>query len=123
MTNKESATSFLKMAGGGNVRAAYEKFVAPDFIHHNQHFKGDRQSLLLAMEEASRTHPNKAIDVKYIYQDGDVVITHSLVTRQDPEAPGIAVMHIFRFKNDRIVELWDLGQEIAKNSPNKNGPF
>jgi len=123
MTNKKSAVAFLKMAGGGNASAAYEKFVAPDFIHHNQYFKGDRQSLLLAMEEASKTHPNKSIDVKFVYQDGDVVITHSLVTRQDPRTKAIAVVHIFRFKDDLIVELWDLGQEIAKDSPNENGPF
>ena len=123
MTNKESATSFLKMAGSGNVRAAYDKFVAPDFIHHNQYFKGDRQSLLLAMEEASKTHPNKAIDIKHTYQYEDIVITHSLVMRQDPQAARIAVVHIFKFSNGRIVELWDLGQEIAKDSPNENGPF
>ena len=123
MTNKESATSFLQMAGSGNVRAAYDKFVAPDFIHHNQYFKGDRQSLLLAMEEASKTHPNKDIDIKHIYQDGNIVITHSLVTRQDPQALPIAVVHIFKFRDGRIVELWDLGQEIARDSPNENGPF
>ena len=123
MANKDSATSFLKMAGSGNVRAAYEKFVAPDFIHHNQYFKGDRHSLMAAMEEASKTHPNKAIEVKHVYEDGDVVITHSLVTRQDPKAPGIAVVHIFRFRDGRILELWDVGQEIAKDSPNENGPF
>ena len=123
MTNKESATSFLKMAGSGNVRAAYDEFVAPDFIHHNQYFKGDRQSLLLAMEEASKTHPNKDIDIKHIYQDGNIVITHSLVMRQDPQASRIAVVHIFKFRDGRIVELWDLGQEIAKDSPNENGLF
>src|SRR4051812_47191714 len=92
MTNKESATSFLQMAGSGNVRAAYDKFVAPNFIHHNQYFKGDRQSLLVAMEEASKTHANNAIDVKHTYQDGNIVITHSLVTRQDPQASRIAVV-------------------------------
>ena len=123
MTHKESATLFLQMAGSGNARAAYDKFVAPDFIHHNQYFKGDRQSLLAAMEEASKSHPNKAIDIKHIYQDGDIVIAHSLVTRQDPQASLIAVVHIFKFKDGRIVELWDLGQEIAKDSPNENGPF
>ena len=123
MTNKISATSFLEMAGSGNVRAAYEKFVAPDFIHHNQYFKGDRQSLMLAMEEAAKSHPNKAIDIKHIYEDGNVVITHSLVTRQDPDAPGIAVVHIFRFRDGRIAELWDVGQEISKDSPNERGPF
>ena len=123
MTNNQSATAFLKMAESGDVRAAYDKFVAANFIHHNQYFKGDRQSLMIAMEEASRTSPNKSVDIRHTYEDGDTVITHSLVTRQDPAAPGIAVVHIFRFENGRIVELWDLGQEIAKNSPNEHGLF
>jgi predicted SnoaL-like aldol condensation-catalyzing enzyme len=51
------------------------------------------------------------------------VITHSLVTRQDAGAPAIAVVHIFRFEQGRIAELWDLGQPISKDSPNKNGMF
>jgi len=32
------AASFLKLAGGGDVKAAYEKFIAADFIHHNRCF-------------------------------------------------------------------------------------
>ena len=91
MTSQEAAIAFLKMAGSGSVRVAYDKFVATNFIHHNQCFKGDRQSLMIAMEEASKTHPNKSIDIKHIYQDADTVVTHSLVTRQDPQAESIAV--------------------------------
>lgn len=120
---KKAAESFLKMAGMGNVHEAYQQHVAASFIHHNQYFKGDRQSLLTAMQEASRTHPNKSIEIKRIYEDGDTVITHSLVTRQDPQALDIAVVHIFRFEHDRIVELWDVGQPISKESPNENGIF
>jgi predicted SnoaL-like aldol condensation-catalyzing enzyme len=33
------------------------------------------------------------------------------------------VIHIFRFEEDRIVELWDVGQEIPEDSPNDNGMF
>lgn len=121
--HKEAATSFLKMAGSGEVQEAYDRYVAPSFIHHNQYFKGDRQSLLAAMQEASKTTPNKSIEVKHVYEDGDTVITHSLVTRQDPKAPPIAVVHIFRFDQDRVAELWDLGQPIAPDSPNVNGAF
>jgi len=123
MTHKEIASSFLKMAGMGQVQAAYDQFVAPAFIHHNQYCKGDRQSLLNAMQDAATTSPNKSIEIKHVCEDGNTVITHSLVTRQDAEAPAIAVVHIFRFENDRIVELWDLGQPIAKDSPNENGLF
>lgn len=120
---KEAATTFLKMVSSGQVQEAYDRFVAPSFIHHNQYFAGDRQSLLAAMDEASKTTPNRSIDIRHIYEDGNTVITHSCVTRQDPAAPEIAVVHIFRFEGDLVVELWDLGQFIEKSSPNRNGLF
>jgi predicted SnoaL-like aldol condensation-catalyzing enzyme len=122
MTKKELAISFLKMVANRDIRRAYELYIAPEFIHHNQFFKGDRQSLLLAMEEAARVNPHKVLTVKQAFEDGATVITHSHV-KQNPEDTGAAVVHIFRFKNDRVVELWDLGQPLMKDSPNENGMF
>lgn len=124
MSHKEAAKDFLKMILEEQYRPAYDRYIAPAFIHHNQYFKGDRESLLLAMEEAGKKSPNKSIEVKHIYEDGETVITHSLVTRKDPEQPSIAVVHIFRFnKEGKVAELWDLGQPIMKDSPNENGLF
>jgi predicted SnoaL-like aldol condensation-catalyzing enzyme len=123
MTQQEVAQAFLQRAGKGNVAEAFAQFVAPGFIHHNQYFKGDAASLAAAMEQSSRESPNAAIEVKQIYEDGATVITHSRVTRADPAAPAIAVVHIFRFKDDKIVELWDIGQPILPDSPNENGLF
>ncbi|PJZ58427.1 nuclear transport factor 2 family protein [Leptospira barantonii] len=123
MTNKKKATSFLEMAGSGNVQAAYDQFIANNFIHHNQYFKGDRNSLLTAMEEAHKASPNKRIEIKQCFEEGDTVITHSLVVRQNSEEPNIAVVHIFRFEGDKVAELWDLGQLLTKDSPNENGAF
>ncbi len=40
MSKKEMAVAFLKMAGSGDVRSAYEKFIATNFIHHNQNENG-----------------------------------------------------------------------------------
>ena len=123
MNRKESAVSFLKMASSGEVEIAYKRFIAPDFIHHNQYFRGDRESLKSAMAEAHATSPNKLIDVKRVFEDGDFVITHSLVVRGNPVDPDVAVAHIFRFAGDKVVELWDLGQPLSKDSPNENGAF
>lgn len=123
MNQKEMAKSFLSLAGIGQVQVAYDKFVAPNFIHHNQYFKGDRQSLLTAMEEAHKISSNKSIEVKKIYEDGDTVITHSLVIRNENTKLPIVVVHIFRFENNQIVELWDLGHEVVLDSPNENGVF
>lgn len=122
MTRKESAVSFLTMVANRHVREAYDKFISPTFIHHNPYFQGDRQSLLTAMEEAGNRNPNKQIEIKQAVEEGDTVVTFSHV-RQNPGDSGVAVVHIFRFDGDQVVELWDLGQPLAKDAPNENGPF
>jgi predicted SnoaL-like aldol condensation-catalyzing enzyme len=123
MSRRESAVSFLKLASAGDVEDAYARFIAPEFVHHNQYFKGDRASLKSAMAEAHRASPNKSFDVKRVVEDGDFVVTHSLVVRGDPREPDISVVHIFKFEGDKVVELWDVGQLLSKDSPNENGPF
>ena len=35
----------------------------------------------------------------------------------------IAVVHILRFEGGKIVEMWDIGQEIPADSPNALGMF
>ncbi|WP_299397578.1 nuclear transport factor 2 family protein [uncultured Gelidibacter sp.] len=120
MTKQEIAESFLMLAGTGKVAEAFDTHVAADFIHHNQYFEGTRDALQKAMADAHQTSPNKSIDIKFSYRDQDTVITHSLVIKEDMD---IAVVHIFRFSGDKIVELWDLGQVIAKDSPNHYGLF
>src|SRR5512145_217540 len=102
MNNKEIAVSFLKLAAAGEVDEAYEKYVHPDFRHHNPYFKGDRQSLLEAMADAARQSPNKSLEVMRTLADGDLVAVHSRLVRSAPNAPEIAVVHILRIKDGRI---------------------
>jgi len=123
MSRKDSAASFLKLAGLGSVDEAYARYVALDFIHHNAYFPGDRESLKAAMIEAHRRSPNRLVDVKRTFEDGDFVITHSRIVRSAPDEPDFAVVHIFRFEGDRIVEAWDVGQALSPDSPNENGIF
>lgn len=123
MNKKDIAMSFLKLAAKGKVKEAYEKYVHPEFIHHNAYFKGDRQSLLESMEEAAVKSPNKSIEIVRALEDDDLVATHSKVIRDAVDAPEIAVVHIFRFKDGRIIEEWEADQEVPKNSPNENGVF
>jgi predicted SnoaL-like aldol condensation-catalyzing enzyme len=123
MTNADIATSFLRMCSRGEVRAAYERFVAPGFVHHNAWFPGDRQSLLEAMEQAAAAEPNKSFEVKQVVEGGDRVVVHSHLKRADGEVE-YAVVHIARFGGDgKIAELWDLAQEIPKDLPNALGMF
>jgi len=120
--NKDAAVSFLKMASSGDVREAYSKLVGPGFKHHNPYFEGSAETLMTAMEENARQNPIKVLEVKRAIAEGEFVAVHSHV-RQKPDDLGAAVIHIFRFENDRIVELWDLGQPVPEESPNQYGMF
>jgi predicted SnoaL-like aldol condensation-catalyzing enzyme len=121
MNKKEIATSFLHLASSEQVRKAYKQFIHPQFIHHNAYFKGDRESLLLAMEENAQQFPDKTYEILRALEDGDLVAVHGKVFLS-PDSQW-SVIHIFRFENDLIVEAWETSQEILKNSPNENGLF
>ena len=95
--------------------------LADDFVHHNAWFAGDRESLLLAMEQSAAAEPNKSFEVKQVIDGGDRVAVLSRLERED--GGEYAVVHIVRFEDGRIVELWDIVQEVQADSPNLNGMF
>ena len=122
MDNRGIATDFLRMCARGDVRAAYARHVADDFIHHNAWFAGDRESLLLAMEKSAAIEPNKAFEPRQVVDGGDRVAVLSRLARADAGVE-IAVVHILRFEGGRIAEMWDVGQEVPADSPNALGMF
>ena len=122
MANADIATEFLRMCARGEVREAYARHVADDFVHHNAWFPGDRESLLRAMEESAASEPNKSFEPKQVVDGGDRVAVLSHLKRADGGLE-YATVHIARFKDGKIAELWDLGQEVPKDSPNALGMF
>ena len=120
--HKEAAIEFLCLVANGKVREAFGKHISPEFRHHNPYFQGDGESLMIAMEENAGLHPDKILEIQRALQDGDLVAVHSRV-RLKPNDLGLALVHIFRFKENLIVELWDIGQAAPENSPNKCGMF
>ncbi len=121
MNKKEIAESFLQGVSSGNVRETYEKYIHPDFFHHNVYFKGDRESFLLGMEENAREFPNKTYETQHILEDENLVTVHGRVQLSSEMI--FSVIHIFRFENDKIIESWEASQEELKDSPNEYGLF
>ncbi|HEY6009605.1 MAG TPA: nuclear transport factor 2 family protein [Geobacteraceae bacterium] len=119
---KEAAMDFLRHVASGEAREAYQKHVSPEFRHHNPFFRGDAESLLAAMEENATEHPDKTLEILHALEDGDLAAVHSRV-RQHPGDLGAALVHIFRFEGNSIVELWDIGQAVPEDSPNEHGLF
>jgi predicted SnoaL-like aldol condensation-catalyzing enzyme len=122
MTKKEIAEDFLGLASKGKSRQAFELYVNDNFKHHNAYFKGDRQTLMVAMEENASKNPNKTFEIQRTLEDGDLVAVHSRVQLSQGDIE-LAVIHIFKFEQDKIVELWDFGQPVPVDIVNENGMF
>jgi predicted SnoaL-like aldol condensation-catalyzing enzyme len=120
--NKSKALSFLTLASSGKVDEAFAEFVDDGFKHHNPFFEGSAEALQAGMRANAQQNPDKILEVKRAIVEGDFVVIH-LRVRQNPNALGAAVIHIFRFEHGSIVELWDVGQPIPESSANQNGMF
>ena len=121
MNNKDIAATFLQLASSGRVREAYDRYVHPEFRHHNAHFKGDQETFLTAMEDNAEQFPDKTYETLRALEDKDLVAIHGrVVLSVDSQW---SVIHIFRFEDDRIMEMWEASQQVLKDSPNENGLF
>ena len=113
MTKKIIAQDFLTLCAKGESRRAFELYVANNFKHHNAYFKGDRKSLMIAIEESAVSSPNKVFEIQRILEDGNLVAVHSKVQLEKEEIT-LAIMHIMQFEGDKILELWDFGQAVPE---------
>lgn len=118
---RETAIEFLRHAASGEVDAAFA-LVAPDFRHHNPFFASDAASLQAGMRDNARRNPDKTFEVQRAIAEGNLVAVHSRIGMPSSGAT-IAVVHIFRFADGRIAELWDVGQPQPETMPNAAGMF
>lgn len=122
MTNKEIAGHYLSLCAKGLSRQAFELYAAQDFKHHNPYFKGDPESLIIAMEEEAKRNPTKIFEIQRAIEEGNLVAVHSHI-REQADDPGVAVVHLFSFNAGKIAELWDIAQVVPDQVINENGMF
>ncbi len=119
---KQAAMQFLQLVVAGKIDEAYRKYVDLRGKHHNPFFPAGFPALKKAMIENHNQFPNKQLTVKNVLGDDDLVAVHSHIVLR-PGDTGIAAVHLFRFHGDKIVEMWDCGQPLPADSPNKDGAF
>ena len=122
MTHTQAAVEFLELVVARRVREAFARHVGAGFRHHNPYFAGDAESLMAAMEANGEANQDLSLTVQRTLEDGTLVAVHSWI-RPKPQDAGMAVVHIFRFDGDLIVEAWDIGQAIPAPCPNEHGMF
>jgi len=122
VTRKEIAIKFLELVVAGQFDEAYRKYVDIQGKHHNPFFAAGFPALKQAMMENHAQFPDKKLIVRNVLGDGDLVAVHSHLVLQPGTAEMITV-HLFRFQGNAIVEFWDCGQSLPRDSPNVDGAF
>ena len=104
---KQAAVEFLQLVVAGHIDEGYKRFVDMNGKHHNVFFPAGFGALKKAMAENHVELPNKQFTPINVIADGDFVAVHSHLVLQKSDQE-MAVVHIFRFHGDKIVEMWDV---------------
>ncbi|NHI89065.1 MAG: nuclear transport factor 2 family protein [Candidatus Thorarchaeota archaeon] len=126
--HKEIALEYFKLVSSGKFKDGL-RFFAPDCKTHNPFVSGSIDTLTDAMISAGKDlgsqNSNPGFTVKHVLADGNLVAVHTelLSSKSDPNQGGLRQVHLFRFMGDKIVEYWDITQQVLPDMPNASGAF
>lgn len=126
--HKNTVIEFFKLVGSGRSKEGL-RFFAPDCKTHNPYVAGSITTLMDAMiaanNEGASKYPEPEFIVKHVLAEGDLVVAHTqlLSNKSKPGEGGLRQVHLFQFKDDKIVEYWDITQQVMPDMPNAAGAF
>lgn len=123
MTAKEVVENFAGMFYGQKlVRPAFEQWVAEDYIQHKPALPDGREAVIVFLDGLLERYPDRIFTVHRIIAEDDLVAVH-YHSQANAEDLGFAVIDIFRVEDCKMVEHWDVVQQVPADSANKNGMF
>ncbi len=120
---KRDVIAFYKMMfNDGRPREAIERYAGEDYIQHNPHVASGRQGFIEYFERMAAEYPGKRVEVKRAFAEDCHVILHC--HQIWPDGLEYAGIDIFRLDDaGKIVEHWDVLQELPESSAHDNGMF
>ncbi|NVJ70211.1 MAG: nuclear transport factor 2 family protein [Alphaproteobacteria bacterium] len=102
-------------------KAAEECFGDP-YIQHSPRLEDGRESVIALFRARAKKYPEYSARIVRSAANGDLVWLHMHVKRSPSERGG-AVVNIFRMKDGKMVEHWNVGMPVPETSKNDNGMF
>ncbi len=120
--NKRIVLAFYEKSINQKDFDAAAQYLGPRYIQHNQRAADGVEGLRAFIKFLREKYPASHSEIKRVFADGDYVILHVHAVRV-PGTRGLAVVDIFRLENGKIVEHWDVHEEILEKPANENGMF
>ena len=118
--NKELITRYYDLALNQKDFTAARAYIGPYYRQHSTYGADGPEGLGEFVEWAKLNLPDLHVDFVRIIADGDYVLMHN----RGKNSPGTkAVVDIFRIEDGKVVEHWDVLQDVPSTSRNANTMF
>jgi predicted SnoaL-like aldol condensation-catalyzing enzyme len=121
--NKNIVRSWIELAiNQRKPEEAIAKYLGPYYRQHNPTASDGSQPFIDFIHNFTKAFPSMHFDIIRMVGEGDLVMVHSHLIQQ-PGDRGMAVVDIFRLEDEKIVEHWDVVQEVPETPANNNTMF
>ena len=121
-SNKKAVIEFYDKALNQKDFEAASKYFGPRYIQHNPGAPDGIEGFKALIAQRKEQFANAKSEIKRAFAEGDYVILHVHAVRT-PGTRGSAIVDVFKLENGKIVEHWDVIQEIPEKAANNNGMF
>jgi len=121
--NTQLVVSFYEQAfNAGQPEEAAARARGETYTQHNPGAQDGPAAFIGYTHWLRGRFPELNLDIKRVLADGDMVVTHSNL-HLAPGDRGMAVADFWRLEDGKIVEHWDVVQEVPEESANGNTMF
>jgi predicted SnoaL-like aldol condensation-catalyzing enzyme len=121
--NKRIVREYYELAfNEGKPQEAVERYVGPRYVQHNPQAADGPEAFVGFVTWYRGEFPELHVDIKRVIAEGDLVMTHALITTSG-EDRGTAAADIFRVEDGKVVEHWDVLQPVPGEAANDNTMF
>ncbi|WP_329337828.1 nuclear transport factor 2 family protein [Streptomyces sp. NBC_00663] len=120
--NKKLVTSAFDQLLVKKDLSAIDRYWGPEYDQHNPNIPNGVAGVKSGLGAFFKQFPQLKVTPKRVIAEGDLVAVHSHYVNA-PGERGQAIVDLFRVRCGKIVEHWDVIQDVPATSANDNGMF
>ena len=121
--NKRLVTEFYELAINQKKPAeAARRYIELPYRQHSPEVADGPDGFIQFIGGMQKKHPELKVVISKVLGDDDLVALHVHLTREANDM-GLAIAELFRVKNGKIIEHWDVVQPVPAKTVSGNSMF